>query len=364
MSGLAEVICRKIHEEIAAGIYAPGDKIPSERELEQNFRVSRATINRALTQLHARGLVERRRGSGTFVVEAPPKLAEPSMTRRLVKYIASGAKVRGDVYVSSGHEGMCNELNKHGKDLVTRFYYSEQDYLAELQSLTDPAFAAALIWHSASRKGDRLLWRLLKKGIRFVLLDSYSAEFDCDYVVTDNVNGSQQMVRYLVSQGHRNIVYVTKRTAGLSSLESRQVGFVQEMIANGLPLTHESVCTFDDRDEGDLERVVDSILARNPRPTAIFVANDLHAFDVYYILKKRGLRVPQDISLAGFDDIDRSKHFEVPLTTIAQNFYEMGRAAAAIAEKLQHETERELFYQLSLKPSLVVRESVAALEAK
>lgn len=360
MARLAEVISRKIRDEIVAGTYGPGDKIPSERELERMFQVSRVTVNRALTRLHACGLVERHRGSGTYVVRTHAELPQSAVSRKLVAYIAAGAKVRGDVYVSSGQEGMCNELNKNGRDLVTRFYYSEEDYLAELSSLAESSFDAALIWHRASQEGDRLLRQLMDRGVRFVLLDSYSGDLACDYVVTDNTHGAQQMVRYLVSQGHRDIVYMTRRVAGLSSLESRQVGFIQEMLANGLPLTHESICTFDES-EDSLERAVDSILSSPRRRTAIFVANDLHAFDVYYALKKRGLSVPGDISLAGFDDIDRSRHFEVPLTTVAQDFYEMGRTAASIVQRRPHERESGLFYQVSIKPSLVVRESVSRL---
>ncbi len=360
MAQLAETISRKIHEEIAAGTYGPRGKIPSERELEQKYRVSRVTVSRALARLQACGLVERRRGSGTFVIESLQNVSPTRTSRKLVAYISSGAKVRGDVYVSSGHEGMCNELNKNGQDLITRFYYSEEDYLAELASLADSSFDAALIWHRASKEGDRLLQQL-KRQVRFVLLDTYSDELSCDYVITDNAYGAKQMVKHLVSLGHQDIVYVTKRVAGLTSLESRQAGFVQEMLASGLPLTHELIWTFDETDDDALERVVDSILACQRRPTAIFVANDLHAFDLYHILKKRGLRVPDDISLAGFDDIDRSKHFEVPLTTIAQDFYEMGRTAALIVQKQPQERESELFYQISIKPSLVVRDSATKL---
>ncbi len=359
MTQLAESISRKIHDEIAAGAYAPGAKLPSERELEQKYRVSRVTVNRALTRLHAHGLVERRRGSGTFVVEPRRNPSGVASSRKLVKYLASGARVRGDVYVSSGYEGMCNELNKHGKDVATRFYYSEADYIAEIASLADASVDAAIIWYCRSDEGDRRLQRLMRDGVRFVLLDNHSKDFECDYVGTDNAFGAQQMVRHLVDRGHRDIAYLTRQTSGLPSLENRQVGFVQEMLASGLPLTQESLWSFDPAVPGDLGRVVDAILDCRRRPTALFVANDLYAFDVYEQLKQRGVRVPDDISLVGFDNIDRSQYFEVPLTTVAQDFREMGRLAASIVQQPPREAPRELYYQISVKPSLVVRDSVA-----
>lgn len=361
MSQLAEVVSRRIYEDIAAGAYAPGSRIPSERELEQIYKVSRVTVNRALTQLHARGVIERRRGSGTYVTESAVEPTPMQTPHTLVKYIALGAQVRGDVYVSSGHEGMCNELNRHGKDVVTRFYYSEADYISELRGLLDASLAGAIIWYCPSAEGDRILGELARKRLRFVLLDNHSDALSCDYVGTDNAHGSQLMVRHLTSMGHRHIAYVTQELAGLQSLEDRQVGFVQEMLRQGLPLTGDSLWSFDPKDTGSLEKVVDSILALPQRPTAIYAANDVHAFEIYHLLTRRGLRVPQDISLAGFDNIDHSKHFDVPLTTVAQDFWEMGRTAATIIQQPVSEPRPGLFYQIRIKPTLVTRESVASV---
>jgi GntR family transcriptional regulator of arabinose operon len=359
MTRLTEAISRRIYEDITAGAYAPGSRIPSERELEQIYQVSRVTVNRALTRLHARGVVERRRGSGTYVTQTIAEKPPVESSSLLVKYIALGAKVRGDIYVSSGHEGMCNELNKHGKDVVTRFYYSEAEYLAELRGLSGSDLAGAIVWYCPSREGDRLLEDLTRQQIRLVLMDNHSETLACDYVGTDNAQGSRLMVRHLAAMGHRHIAYVTQNVAGLQSLESRQVGFVQELLGSGLPLTQESLWSFDINDPQGLENVVDALLASSTRPTAIYAANDYHAFEIYHLLVKRGIRVPQDVSLAGFDNIDRSKHFEVPLTTIAQDFWEIGRTAAAILQQPVTQASPGLFYQISIKPSLIVRDSVA-----
>lgn len=360
MAHATDRIFQQIQAKIDSGDYAPGQRIPSERVLEQQYQVSRVTINRALTQLRASGVIESRRGSGSYVISHEKDEAEAG----LVKVITPGGRVRGDLYIASGQETTCRELKRFGKNMISSFYYSQEDYLEELASLNSRDLFGAILWHYPSPQTDEKLRELKAKNFRFVLLDHECESVRADTVTADNILGSRLMVRHLIAMGHRDIVYLTKSLGNYTSLETRQVGFIQEMIANRLPITHESIYELEDEGEAALEKAVAEILNFNRRPTAFFVSNDLIAFDVYSILKKGRLSVPKEISLAGFDDIDSSKHFEVPLTTVSQNFSEMGRVAASIICQSPKERNPDLHYQVKIKPDLIVRESTGKVTSQ
>jgi len=358
---LTEKVSRQLREKIIAGKYKPGQKLPSERMLEQEYGVSRITVNRAMAMLNAQGVLERRRGIGSFVAENFGQKPEDLVGDGLVKFLSTGGKVKGEVCVSSGQEGMCKELKKHGKDLIVKYYYSESDYISELRELESNGIFGAVIWHLPSEEGDSILGRLKKQGVRFVLLDSYCTELETDYVITDNYQGGRVMTEHLISQGHKNIVYVTQKIRHFTSLENRQLGFIQSIMHHGLPITGKTIFPVDSDSVEDIEAVVDDILSCADRPTAIFASNDSVAFVVYDLLKARGVNVPEDISVAGFDDVDRSKYLEVPLTTVAQDFHEIGKKAVTILLSIPDRGDHALCNTVKIKPSLVVRNSVRNL---
>ncbi len=359
--GLAEKVSRQIHADIRAGNFKPGDKLPSERMLEKSYNVSRITINRAMAMLNGQGVLERRRGIGSFVAKEFGRYQDDSITNSLVKFLSPGAKIKGEVYVTAGQESMCKILKEYEKDLIVKFYYSEDDYIAELKELESNGIFGAVIWHLPSREGDRILETLQKKSVRFILLDSYCDKPETDYVITDNYDGGRRMVEYLISQGHTKIAYVTKKLEHFTSLENRQLGFLQGLLRNGLPVTGDSLFEVDVTHDEGVQSVLDRILSLSDRPTAIFASNDILAFDIFDELTARGLKVPEDFSLVGFDDIDRSKHFKVPLTTIAQDFYDMGKMAAILLQEIPAVDNREYHNMVKIKPSLVIRDSVRSL---
>jgi LacI family repressor for deo operon, udp, cdd, tsx, nupC, and nupG len=94
------------------------------------------------------------------------------------------------------------------------------------------------------------------------------------------------------------------------------------------------------------------------RPTAIFCATDMIAFGVLQIAKKRGVKVPQDLSVVGFDNYDQSAYQVPPLTTVNQPFYEMGRIAMELLESIVQDPKRHS-QQVLIEPELIVRTSTA-----
>ena len=99
-------------------------------------------------------------------------------------------------------------------------------------------------------------------------------------------------------------------------------------------------------------------LSDSNNPTAIFAANDQIAIALYRAAASVGLRIPQDLSIIGFDNLDMASHLNPPLTTVAQPFLEIGRQAAQIlVSRLQGESSD--YQQITLAPQLIIRESCA-----
>jgi LacI family transcriptional regulator len=148
-------------------------------------------------------------------------------------------------------------------------------------------------------------------------------------------------------------------------MRDRQAGFLQGMINHGIPFDSSCVVTLDYA-SGDLFKevglAVDALLGRDRSLTAIFFSNDDLALAAIDYIRSRGMRVPEDISIASFDDIDRSAYGSVPLTTVHQDFFEMGKAAAEVLlEKLTGKPEARPV-QISLKPRLIERVSVSMVK--
>ena len=98
-------------------------------------------------------------------------------------------------------------------------------------------------------------------------------------------------------------------------------------------------------------------------PTAIFCAHDYLAIDAYQALRERGLGVPGDVSLAGYDDIDIARRFVVPLTTVSQDYFAIGRMAAEIlVDRLRYASTLRCYR--AIPPTLRVRASTAAVNTR
>jgi DNA-binding LacI/PurR family transcriptional regulator len=357
---LSEQVFSKVHRDIESGIFKPGEKLPPERELENKYNVSRITINRAMTKLKALGFINRRQGSGTFVSNNIVSRADQheGVSKTLVKFISPGGTRKGDVYVRVGIlEGIHDVLSRNEIDVTVNFYYSPEDYINQLAKFDRPDSFGLVVWYYPCPEGDALLLKMKEMDYPFVLVDHYNPDMECDHVVTDNIDGAAQMVDYLAEKGHRRIVYITD-DRNYTSLQDRQAGFIKAMLARKLPITNSSVLSVDMQKSELIHQVMTSVLSQPDRPTAIFASNDHLAFKVYDILKESGLRVPEDISLAGYDNVDQGKYFEVPLTTVAQDFYKMGQLAGALLAELNDQKVRQYYRQLGVKPSLIERRSV------
>ena len=168
--------------------------------------------------------------------------------------------------------------------------------------------------------------KALKKP--FVLVDHYIPGERVDCVISDGYDGALYAVNYLIKKGFKRIVHIHGPLKPYG-FKSRYEGYKDAMEKAGLmPRFYEC----DDTEEGT-RRIVDIMLKSYGKPEAIFTSNDTIALWVMKKLKELGLRIPEDVSVIGFDDIVDAASFDPPLTTLRVFKYEMG----ALACKRLHE---------------------------
>lgn len=194
-----------------------------------------------------------------------------------------------------------------------------------------------------------------KIGIPMVMVDRYSMQRGGASVSLDHYRGACMATEHLFSLGHKRILHISGPQNAYSA-EERRRGFEDTMRKYGITDLTDCILKGDYSWEAGY-KAVDEILQRNC--TAVFAANDMIAFGVYRGLRERGIQIPQDISLIGFDDILFSEFLEVPLTTIRQSACEIGKEAALQALQLVKYGDVPGKF-ICLEPQLVVRASTGA----
>lgn len=195
---------------------------------------------------------------------------------------------------------------------------------------------------------------LAAAGVPVVAIDQRCSLDGFPSISVDSYGGAVRAVEHLAQLGHTRIGFV----AGDESIEGvrdRRRGYLDALARLGLPSDPSLIA------QGDLSQMrafdaANSLLALPEPPTAIFAVNDLSAFGVIAAARERGLKVPRDVSVVGFDDIPMASQVHPPLTTIRQPFAQMGRAAVNTLLS-QMDNEEAIAPRIVLPTELIARES-------
>lgn len=183
-----------------------------------------------------------------------------------------------------------------------------------------------LIWMTPGKR-TALLDRVVAAGLPVVALMTHEVPDGVGYVMADNISGMRLLVEHLAEQGHQCIAYVGSDWS--TDFRDRHEGYRQAMLALGLPW-EPSLQVVTERhgfsQEGN-QRILASWLALASPPTAILCSNDHMAAGFAETIRTQGLRIPEDMALAGFDDMPIAEHIAGGLTTIHQPFRRMGQLA-------------------------------------
>jgi DNA-binding LacI/PurR family transcriptional regulator len=202
---------------------------------------------------------------------------------------------------------------------------------------------------------DRIA-QFVQDGFPIVCLDRDIDSAAIPLVQVDNREGGRIATEHLVGLGHRRIAHVMG-TRSLHISEGRLAGYYDALYSADIPKDQELVADGRFTEEGGYA-ATRALLAARPSLTAIFAANDLSAFGVLSALAESGRRVPQDVSVVGFDDLRLSSFVTPPLTTVRQPAAEIAQLATELLIGLTRgQTVSRMWHRL--EPSLVVRASTA-----
>jgi LacI family transcriptional regulator len=201
----------------------------------------------------------------------------------------------------------------------------------------------------------------IEKDYGLVLVDRCFDEVDVPAVCVDNYHGAYEAMEHLIAVGHRRIAMI-QGLPGTFTNNARLNGYRDALQAHGLPLDPSMIVGGDFRREnGYVETTL--LLNLDEPPTAIFAMSDLITLGALQALAERGMNVPGDMSLISFDDFDFAPHLKCPLTAVWQPREMMGELAVKLLVE-QLEGDRREIKRIELKPTLVVRDSVAAPRRK
>ena len=199
------------------------------------------------------------------------------------------------------------------------------------------------------------LHTILNRGIPLVFFDRVCDELNTSRVTVDDHDGAFKATEHLIETGRRRIAHICGPEQ-LSISKNRLQGYLDALKMHGIPVSEELILHSSFKDEDIAEHTNTLLNLPNP-PDAIFAVNDLVAVQAMLAIKKRGLRVPQDIAMVGFTNTPVSALIEPSLTTVAQPAYQIGHIAAKhILEQINYPQEF-IPQSIVLQTELVVRNS-------
>lgn len=247
---------------------------------------------------------------------------------------------------------LCNTLRnpKQERDTLRRLYERQ---------------VRGVILSSVDETAD-IVQEYAKKGMKFVLLDQKLTGIESTGINFDARAGARMATEHLIELGHRQIAFATLPMTRWTRTEMHEgyrgallvagLSYRRELVYEQLP---ENVGSYDDLELAAGRAIAESFLRDGCPATAIICINDMLAIGVIKTLLRSGIRVPEDVSVFGFDDIPFAAAFEPSLTTVHYPAVETGRLAALMMLENMGGKETELLLSMQLTPKLIIRDTVA-----
>lgn len=351
-------ILDQLRSDILLGVYREGDRLPSEMELGRQFSVSRLTVQRSLKELQIEGLVDRRAGSGTYVAARKqqqghllglliPGLGNTEIFEPICRGMAKAGRTGGHALLwgGDGTPGVQSEAVQ-ARQLCL-------DYVE--RGVSGVFFSPLEIIPDKDAVNEAIAETLVKAGIPVVLLDRcfrrYPHRSRFDLVGIDNRRAGYQITEHMMNVGAQRPAFLAHKGSA-STVDARIAGFRDATIARGRSPDMVWLCK-----TADCGTVGELLTKLNP--DAVVCANDATAAELMLTLETLGVGVPDQIRIAGIDDVRYASHLRVALTTLRQPCEALGEMAIQLM--LSRIAQPTLpIRDLLLECELVVRQSCGA----
>jgi len=243
--------------------------------------------------------------------------------------------------------------------IISQSHESYDREVIDLQYLASRSVDGLLISLSTETNDLSHLKALHDKGLPIVFFDRITEEINTHRVIVDGFRGAYDATEHLIKNGHKRIAVIAN-SEFLSITHERVAGFKEALIANGIKINENYIqhCFYGGMLFSEIEDAVNKLFTQRQKPDAIFATSDKLTTGCLKTLKRRGLKIPDDISLVGFSNSDIAELIDPPLTVIRQPAFEMGKAATELLLQLI-ESKRPVkeFEKRILTPELQIRES-------
>jgi LacI family transcriptional regulator len=318
----------------------PDGKLPTEVELAEQLAVSRETVRLAAESLQREGLLVKIRHRGTFT--RPPRLAGriKGVEAKVLAYLqtdfvtAQGAEEVANVAIAGLMlQGALTEASRAGFKLEVQHTPLGRWNAATSHLYANPQLRGVIL---ASYAEEKLLKRLAGQGVPTVLLDEETSLPQIHSVRDDCAGGARLAVLHLAKLGHRRIAYAHWQR--LDSNRWRPMGYRQGLREAGLPRRRSWEIAIELTEQGTRE-LIDRFLGLVPRPTALYCFNNTLARYAIEELRRRGLRVPDDVSVmgAGGEEVPGLSCHQVDMYLMGQTAVQILLRAVAARERSKAE---------------------------
>jgi len=338
------LIYQTLKNKILNQKYAIGDKLPSENQLAEEYGVSRITSKRALSELENDGLVSRQAGIGTIVKKN--NLEVPVKSEIIFVIPFANNNEFGD-YTS----GLLEVLDENSNYQLTTI----NNRLFRNLSMDRIRAAKGIIYYVETLSHELpTITKLYLNNIPIVLLDKSFEDLPIPSVTSDNFAGGYLATQELLNGQHQNISFLTSDIRlNEASVRSRYFGYLSALKEKQIEPQVLRV-SLDQPDE--IQNLVEAVKKQNI--TGIVAENDVLAIRVMNELRDYDIKIPQQLSIVGFDNIQASKLSYPALTTIDQNFVSLGANSAHILLELINHPDKEVPRRTTIPVKLIKRQSI------
>ena len=325
------------------------DKLPGERALAKQYGYSYMTIRKAVDNLVAEGLLYKIPMKGTFVADRKTSKKKTN----IIGYFLDSSIAAGltSPYYSLIFNALQKQASKHGYSLI---YFSDIGDPSSYKHIHKMDGAIISCFPRIEHIVDEI-----NQHIPAVVIDNSSSDKSIPSIIIDNFNAVRSSVNYLCSIGHKRIGFMT----GLEDSDvgkNRYAGYRSGLSDNGLKMNKKLVFRGDYSFESGAKGADYFLSLKNP-PTAIMCANDAMAIALIRQAVQRGINVPDDLSVIGFDDIPVASQISPALTTLAAPIDRMTEVAYNMLINLINGEKPESRH-IALPAELVIRDSCAEIK--
>lgn len=355
-----ETLYEKIYNDVVEGIrinqYPPGSRLPSEKELSEQYNVSRITSKKALEMLADQNLIIRMPGKGSYVLEETKDKEEQQPAGISPRGQGRTIGVIMDAFGASyGYQlllGIERECNKHRLNCILKCTYGSQKAENEaIDELLSIGVSGIIIMCVHGENYNEQVLKLTVENFPIVLIDRQLKGIPIPYVGTDNYKAARELTEWLFHHGHTNICFVTHASTQTPTILERKSGFVDCHLEHNI-ITNETMWITNLRsmlptpstsevpgEAADFNQIKDFIEA-NPNITAFFAVEYSIGILVYKALKILGLDKKKTVVF--FDGVDEIYDPQPIFTRVKQGEFQIGvNSVDLIVEKINGKTGAE-----------------------